>query len=409
SGIVVFTVASLVGGLSESAGMLVGARAVQGVSAAIVAPATLTVLGTTFTEPAAKARAFGIWGGVVGFGGAFGVLAGGALTELSWRWTLFVNVPIGIVLAVGAALVISEYRGSAAGSKLDVLGAVCITGGLMAIVYGIVEAERYGWGSGRVLASLAGGLVLLALAAVDQFKIASEPLIPPGVFRFRGLSAANGVAFAGGAAMFSMFYFMTLFLQGILDYSPMRTGLAYLPLALAILVGAVPAGKFVQNVGARPLLLTGSVLCAGGLLWLSRIDEHSTFAADVLGPTMLIGFALGVLMAAVTVAGTSALPLHQTGLGSGLINATRQLGGALGLALLVTIAGHRTKDLLAGGASADHASVDGFALALAWSALFPAVAAVIALAVPRKQAAGPAKEPPAPPRPEAISTSATED
>jgi predicted MFS family arabinose efflux permease len=288
---------------------------------------------------------------------------------------------------------------------LDVAGAISITAGLMAVVYGIVEAERDGWGATRVVVALAAAALLLAFAVLDQAKLAAEPLIPLGVFRSRSLSAANGVAFAGGAAMFSMFYFMTLFLQQVLEYSPMKTGLAYLPLALAILGGAIPASKLVQRVGPRPLLITGSVLTAAGLGWLSRISEHSGFAADVLGPTMIIGFSLGMVMASVTIAGTAGLPLHQTGLASGLINATRQFGGALGLALLVTIAGDRTEHLLAGGQSTAHAYVSGFGLALAVAALFPAVGALIALAVPRHRPAGKVEDPP----PQVVPVSVAED
>ncbi|WP_338693505.1 MFS transporter [Streptomyces sp. Q6] len=389
TGIVLFTLASLVGGISQNAGTLVTARAVQGLAAAVIAPTTLAVLGTTFTDPHQRHKAFGAWGAVSGAGGAFGALAGGVLTDwLSWRWILFVNIPLGVVLFAGVAWVITELRHEGSGKRLDVPGALAVTAGLVVLVFGIVQSGPHGWDSARTLVPLVAGLLLLGAFVVIEARVAAEPLMPLDIFRSRSVTAANVVAATSGAALFSMFYFLTLFLHQVRDYSPLRTGFAYLPLAVSIMVAAQFSAPLVRRVGARTTLVAGMTLTAGGLLWLAAIDEHATFAAALLGPTIVLGAGQGISMSASAIAGVAGVPPHQAGLASGLLNATRQLGGALGLAVLAAVATTRVNGLLDGvRPTADlvrHAYASGYALAFAVGAGIAAVGVVAAFAAPGK-------------------------
>jgi EmrB/QacA subfamily drug resistance transporter len=381
-GITVFTLASLVGGLAFNASTLVLARAVQGLGAAIVAPATLTVLGTTFTDPAERGKAFGLWGAVSGGGGAIGVLVGGMITEwLSWRWILLVNVPIGILLFAATAYAVTELRGDENERRLDILGALSVTLGLIAIVYGVAEAQKYGWGSGRIVGSLVVGAALLALFLIDQAKLARQPLVPLGIFRVRTVTVANIVAFTASAALFSTFYFFTLYTQLVLGYSPLRTGLAYLPLSVGIFAGARGIAPLVARIGPRWILVTGLVLSVAGLAWLGNTSVHASFAADLLGPTLLLGFGQGMVTASSANVGTAGLPYQQIGLASGLLNTNRQLGGALGLAILVALAVNRTGHH---GGGYKEALASGYGLAFLAAAVFAAAGIVAALAAPAK-------------------------
>ncbi|MGW1196771.1 MFS transporter [Streptomyces sp. NPDC002536] len=387
SGVALFTLASSVGGAAGDPLTLVLARAFQGLGAAVMAPATLTVLGTTFTEPDARARAFGLWSAVSGSAGAIGVLVGGVITQwFSWRWTLLVNVPIGIVLLGVVYAAVPDTRAQGGRRALDVPGALTVTLGLIAAVHGVAESHTYGWGSLRVVTALTAGVVLLALFVLLQAKVSPHPLVPLGVFRNRAVTAANLVAFFGVAALFSTFYFCTLVLQQVMGYSPLRTGLGYLPLSLGIAVGGWRISSVVPRTGPRPVLLAGLAVSSVGLLWLSRADEHATFASDVLGPTLLLGLGMGAVLNATTNAATSSLPAHQAGLASGLLNTTRQLGSAVGLVLLATLASARTDAELGSAAPGEaltrHALASGYSLALLGAALFAAAGIVAALALP---------------------------
>ncbi|WP_377270012.1 MFS transporter [Peterkaempfera sp. SMS 1(5)a] len=388
AGVTLFTLASSVGGAAGGPATLVAARAFQGLGAAVMTPATLTVLATTFTEPGARARAFGWWSAVSGAAGAIGVLAGGLITQwFSWRWILLVNVPIGLALLVGVALVVPESRRHGDRGSLDVPGALTVTLGLMATVYGIAESHTYGWGSVRVLGSLVAGAALLTLFLLIQARFARRPLVPLEVFRHRSMRAANLVAFFGIAALFSTFYFLTLVLQQVLGYSPLRTGLSYLPLSLGLALGGWGISSLVPRIGPRPVLLGGLTLATLGLLWLGRLDEHSGYAADVLGPLLLLGLGMGTVLNATTNAAIADLPAHQAGLASGLLNTTRQLGSALGLVVLATLAAGRggTAVVRADGA-ARHALAAGYGLALTGAAFCAAAGLLAALAVPVRRA-----------------------
>ncbi|WP_461028233.1 MFS transporter [Streptomyces sparsus] len=387
AGVALFTLASTVGGAAQDPVTLVLARAFQGLGAAVMAPATLTVLGTTFTEPAARAKAFGMWSAVSGVAGAAGVLAGGVITQwFSWRWILLVNLPIGLLLLAAVCWVVPETAGRA-NRRLDLPGALTVTLGLMALVHGVGESSRYGWDSLRVLVPLLGAAALLALFFLIQARLAAQPLVPLGVFRNRAVSAANLVAFFSIAALFSTFYFFTLVLQQVLDYSPLRTGLSYLPMSLGIALGGWRVSSLVPRTGPRPVLLAGLSMSCVGLLWLSRVDPSSGYLADVLGPALLLGFGMGAVLNATTNAATAGLPREQAGLASGLLNTTRQLGSALGLVSLAALASARTDaELAVLGGTGDlvmkQALASGYGLALAGAALFTVAGLLAALAVP---------------------------
>lgn len=396
-GVTVFALSSLIGGLAPDGGWLIGARAVQGLAAAIVAPITLTVLTTTFTDTAGRAKAFGLWGAVSGAGGAVGVLIGGVITEwLSWRWILLVNVPVGALLFAGTAWSVTELRDPDADPRrLDLTGALSVTLGIMSLVYAVAEAQRYGWGSDRIIAALVIAAVLLAFFMFDQVRLARQPLVPLSILRNRPVAVANLVAFAASAALFSTFYFFTLYTQDVLLYSPLQTGLAYLPLSVGIFLGARVIGPRMKGIGPRWVLATGLVLSVIGLAWLSRTSVHAGFAADLLGPTLLLGLGQGMATASTANLATANLPYQQAGMASGLVNTSRQLGGAIGLAVLVALALYRTTQQMA-AAGHSHAAVSpalasGYGLAFLGAAIFCAVGVLIALAAPGQVLAQPAR------------------
>ncbi|TDD60411.1 MFS transporter, partial [Actinomadura rubrisoli] len=384
-GIAVFTLASLAGGLAWNPASLLVARGVQGLGAAIMAPATLTVLGTTFTDRDQRAKAFGMWGAVAAGGGAVGALIGGVITEwLSWRWILLVNVPVGAVLAAAVMYAVTESRKDDGDREADVRGSVAITVGLISLVYAIVRSEREGWGSPQILGFLAVGVVLLALFVLNEAKMDRHPLVPLSIFRNRSVTAANLVAFTSTAALWGTFFLFTLLLQLVLGYSPLETGFAYLPLSLGILVAARGIASLVPKLGPRPLLVTGLLLSAAGLAWLSRASAGADFLTDLFGPTLVLGVGQGIISASMTVAGTAEVGYREQGLVSGLLNTSRQVGGALGLGILSLIAAAHTSGAGGGAQQASReALADGFGRAFLVSALFPLVGVLAALAVPR--------------------------
>jgi EmrB/QacA subfamily drug resistance transporter len=349
-GLVVFSLASLAGGLAQSEPWLIGARAVQGLGAAIVSPAALSIITTTFSEGAERNRALGVWGAVAGAGGAAGVLLGGVLTSgLSWRWVLFVNVPIGVVCALLSPRVLVESRADTESRNFDIPGAVAVTAGLALLVYALVNAVNAGWGSTETLLLIAGAVALLAVFLAIEAR-SRAPLMPFSIFRLRTLRGADSVALLIGMSLFSMFFFISLYMQQVLHFSALRAGLSYLPLAVAIILSAGLASVMVTRFGFKPVLLTGMLFVAGGLLWFSRVPATGgTFAADVLGPSLLAGIGLGLSFVPVTIAAVTGTRPHEAGLASGLVNTAQQIGGALGLAILATIANSRTKSIMHGG------------------------------------------------------------
>jgi len=337
-GLAVFTICSLIGGLSQSGTWLIGARALQGVGGAILAPSTLSLLTTTFTEANERRRAIGAWSATAASGAAIGVLLGGVLTDLlDWRWVLFVNVPIGVALLAICVLTVAESKGSVTRGGLDLPGAVTVTGGAAVLVYGIVNTDAHPWGSTQTVLTLAAGVVLLGLFLLIESRVA-HPLVPLGIFRRRSLSSANGVAVAIGIALYGSYFFVSLYLQQIAGYSPLVAGLATLPAGLATLVAALSGPRVVQVLGARRQLVLGTVVAAGGVAWMSFLQVGDGYFVHLLGPLVLLGGGLGLSFLPMTLAATAGVPPHQAGLASGLINTTRQMGGAIGLAALATIA-----------------------------------------------------------------------
>jgi EmrB/QacA subfamily drug resistance transporter len=381
SGLVLFSLASLAGGLAQSEPWLIAARAVQGLGGAIVSPAALSIITTTFAEGAERNRALGVWGAVAGAGGASGVLLGGVLTTgLSWRWVLFVNVPIGLVCATLAPRLLAESRAGTRTRSFDLPGAIAVTAGLALLVYALVDAVNAGWGSTATLARLAGAFALLACFIVIESR-QRAPLMPFSIFRLRTLRAADTVALLIGMSLFSMFFFVSLYMQQVLHYSALRTGVSYLPLAIGIILAAAGASAAVTRLGVKPVLVCGLLLIAGALIWFSRVPvTGGSFAANLLGPSLLAAFGLGLSFVPVTIAAMTGTRPHEAGLASGLVNTAQQVGGALGLALLATVANTRTHGLLAGGHhDLGFALTKGFERAFLVGAGFALVGAVVAL------------------------------
>src|SRR5919206_3666563 len=346
-GMWLFAVASLAGGLAQSDIWLVAARAVQGLGAALISPAALAILATTFAEGAERNKALAVWGAVAGSGGAVGVLAGGMLTEWAgWEWVLFVNTPIGIAAALIAPRVLPESRNDGA-RHFDVAGAVSVTAGLSVLVYALVDANKAGWGSARTLGLLALAVALIAAFVAIELRTRA-PLVPfPGIFRIRTISGINATALLIAMALFSMFFFISLYMQQVLGYDALKAGVAYLPLAFGIIVSAGAASTLVTRFGFKPVLIAGLLLTAGGLIWFSRVSVGGSYVGDILFPSLLAAVGLGLAFVPMTVAAVAGVEAHEAGLASGLINTSQQVGGALGLAILATIANSRTDDLMA--------------------------------------------------------------
>ena len=357
-GLVVFSLASFAGGIAHSEGWLIAARAVQGLGAAIVSPAALSIITVTFAEGAERNRALGIWGAVAGAGGAAGVLLGGILTSgLSWRWVLFVNVPIGLAAALLAPRTLRESRAEDGTTTFDLPGAVTVTAGLSLLVYAVVDTVNSGWGSTATLLRLAGAAVLLIVFLGIELR-SRHPLMPVSIFRLRTLRGANIVGLLVGMSLFSMFFFISLYLQDVLHYSPIKTGISYLPLAVGIIISAGVASQLVTRVGFKPPLIAGMLLIAAGLFWFSQVPgTGGSFASDILGPSLLAAVGLGLSFVPVTIAAVTGTKPHEAGLASGLINTSEQVGGALGLAILATVANSRTQSLF-------HAGIHSSAVAL---------------------------------------------
>jgi EmrB/QacA subfamily drug resistance transporter len=350
TGLIVFSSASLAGGLAESEAWLIAARAVQGLGAAIVSPAALSIITTVFSEGAERNRALGVWGAVAGAGGAAGVLLGGILTTgLSWRWVLFVNVPIGLASATLAPRWLPESRAQTDTRSFDLPGALTITAALSLLVYTLVEAVNVGWATATTLGRLAVVVILIAAFGMLESR-RRAPLVPFSIFRRRTLRGADTVALLIGMSLFSMFFFISLYMQQVLHYSALKAGLSYLPLAVGIILAAGAASSAVTRLGFKPVLITGLLLIAGALLWLSQLPAHGgSFTGDLLGPSLLAAFGLGLSFVPVTIGAMIGTEPHEAGLASGLVNTAQQVGGALGLALLSTIANSRIHRLLAGG------------------------------------------------------------
>jgi EmrB/QacA subfamily drug resistance transporter len=360
AGLLLVAVASLAAGFSSTEGQLIAARAAQGLGAAIISPAALSIVTTTFKDGAERNKALGVWGAVAGAGGAAGVLLGGVLTEgLGWEWVLWVNVPVSLVAFALAPRLIAESRAYEEARDFDVAGAVTVTAALSLLVYAVVDTSTYGWGSARTLTLIGIGIVLLAAFVAIEMR-ARKPLVPFSIFRIRTLTGANVVGVLVGASLFSMFFFISLYMQDVLGYSPIHAGLSYLPLALTIIASAGIASGLVTKAGYKPVLAAGLLFIFAGLLWFSRVSVGGGFTTDILGPSLLAAMGLGFAFVTTTIAAVSGVEENESGLASGLINTSQQVGGALGLAVLSTIATSHSEDLIASGADPKQALTSGF-------------------------------------------------
>jgi len=360
AGLILFGLASLAGGLATSEAQLIAARTIQGLGAAIISPAALSIVTTTFAEGAERNKALGVWGAVAGAGGAAGVLLGGVLTEFfGWEWVLLVNVPIAALVAFLAPRLLMESRHPDA-TSFDIPGAVSVTAGLALLVYGLVNTVDVGWGSSETLLLIGGALALIAVFIAIEARSRS-PLMPFTIFRLRTLTGANIVGLLVGMSLFSMFFFISLYLQQVLGYEPLKAGLSYVPLSVLIIMSAGGASQLVTRVGFKPTLIAGMVLIAIGLLWFSQVSPDGTYLGDVLFPSMIVAVGLGFAFVPVTIAAVTGTRPDEAGLASGLINTSQQVGGALGLAIAATVANSTTSDALASGDTDRLAALtDGF-------------------------------------------------
>src|SRR5881227_635871 len=349
AGLVMVAVASLAAGFAVDQGQLIAARAAQGLGAAIISPAALSIVTSLFRDGAERNKALGLWGAVAGSAGAVGVLLGGILTDgLGWEWVLWVNVPVALIALALTPGLIPESRSESTTRHFDAAGAVSITAGLSLLAYAFLDASTAGWGSVRIISLLALSVVLIGAFVIIELRSAA-PLVPFRIFRLRTLTGANTVGLLLGASLFSMFFFISLYMQQVLGYSAIHAGLSYLPLALTIIVAAGIGGQLVTRFGFKPILAAGMLCVALGLLWFSRVSVGGGFLTDILGPSLLAAIGLGFGFVTSTIAAVSGVHEREQGLENGLINTSQQIGGALGLAVLSTIATTRTHDLMASG------------------------------------------------------------
>ena len=378
AGTALFLASSVSAGLAQDPGVLVGSRLLQGVGAALMVPAALSILTTTFSHPVDRAKALGAWGALAGLGSAVGVLLGGMLSDyLNWRWVFFVNPPICVILLFAIfRLLPADHRRDR--EPVDFFGAFLITAAMLLLVYTIVEVPSRGWSAGATVGGLIGAGALLLMFAALEARIAN-PLFPFSIFRIKGLGEADLTQTVAMAGFYSMFLFATLYIQNVLHFSQMKTGLVYLPVTLGVAVGAGVATKLVPSTGTRPLIVGGALTGAAGIFWLAQIPVAGHYWSDLFGPLQILSFGLGALFVGVTTAAQAGVPAGQAGLAAAMINASAWLGGALGVAAFSAIATSKTTDEVARGATQAAALTSGFRAAFLAAAIAIFVAAVIAL------------------------------
>jgi EmrB/QacA subfamily drug resistance transporter len=387
AGLLLVAAASLAAGFSANEGQLIAARAAQGLGAAIISPSALSIITTTFSDGAERNKALGAWGAVAGLGGAAGVLFGGILTDgLGWEWVLWINVPVALVVAALTPPLVAESRSESETRHFDAAGAVSVTAGLSVLVYALVDATEAGWGSTQTLGLLALSAALLAVFVAIELR-SQAPLVPFRIFRLRTLTGANVVGLLVGGSLFSMFFFITLYMQQVLGYSAIKAGLSYLPLALMIIVASGIASQLVTRIGFKPVLIAGMTFIAVALVWFSQVSVGGGFVTDILGPSLVAATGLGFAFVTTTIAAVSGIRDQESGLASGLINTSQQIGGALGLAVLATIANSRTDDVVAssGGdpSALTNALTEGFQAAFLGGAAIAALGLVLTLVLIR--------------------------
>ncbi len=400
-GVLLFALASFLGGFAQNEAQLLAARALQGVGGAIASPTALSLITTTFPEGPARNRAFGVFAAVSAGGGAIGLLAGGMLVEwLNWRWVFFVNVPIALIIVLLTPRHINESERHP--GNFDLLGALTSTLGMVALVYGFIRAAQEGWRDPVTLGSFAAAVVLLASFIMVERR-SSQPITPLHMFADRNRAGTYGIMLSLAAAIFGMFFFLTLFVQNVLGFSPLMAGLAFLPVSAVIAVGAGLASQLLPRFGPKPFMVTGAILAAIGLGWLTQTDIHSTYLGSILGPMLIFSLGMGMQFVSLTLMAVSGVAPAETGAASGLLNATQQVGGSLGLSILVTVFGTASRneaedqigDFMANATPAerlmfqrtgqlpahwgDEVLTSGVSAAFVVAAIFTVIAAVIAL------------------------------
>jgi EmrB/QacA subfamily drug resistance transporter len=381
AGTVVFLASSMSAGLAANSQRMVGSRLVQGIGAALMVPAALSLITTTFSDPVERQKALGAWGALAGLASGFGVFLGGVLTDLiDWRWVFFVNLPAALVILVGIFRLVPA-DGPIRVQRVDVVGALLVTVGMLLLVYSIVEAPERGWGADRTIGGLAGAGAVLLVFLIWEVRH-PEPLFPLSILRIKGLAAADVTMVVAMAGFYSMFFFITLYMRNVLAFSPIQTGAAYVPVTLTVAVGAGVGTGVLARVGTRPVVVAGAVLGATGIFWLSHIPVHGGYVSDLLPALLVMAFGLGGVFVGVTTAAQAGVPEEQAGLAAALINSSQWLGGALGIAIFSAIGAERTHHVLSDGGAPASALTGGFQVALLWAAIFIGAAAVIALRSP---------------------------
>jgi EmrB/QacA subfamily drug resistance transporter len=385
TGLLVFAGSSLTGGLAHSERLLIGARFAQGIGAAMLSPAALSTLTSTFRSTRDRNTALGVWAAVSGIGGAAGVLFGGLLTEgPGWRWVLFINVPFSAVAFIGAFILLKKDERSKRLANFDALGAFLVTGGMLLLVYALVKAPDVGWGAARTIAELSGAAVLLAAFVVNELRT-RNPLVPMTILRVKGVAAADATQMVALAGFLPMFFFLTLYMQTVLHYSPIQTGIAYLPLTGGFIIAASISSQLFERIGTKPVVALGAVTAAGGLYWLSRITVDGSYVADILPGLLIVSIGMGGVFTGLTTAANAGVDQDKAGLAAGLLNTGQQLGAALGLAILSAVATARTTSVLHAGNGLAQASTDGYQRALLVGSLIVLAATVVALLAPNSR------------------------
>jgi EmrB/QacA subfamily drug resistance transporter len=390
TGLAVFAVSSLAAGLATSAGLLVAARLAQGIGAALMAPAALSELTTSFREGKDRNTALGAWGAISGLAAAAGVFLGGVISQgPGWRWVFFVNPPICVMVAAGALALLAKDRGVATkGMAFDLPGAVLVTGGMLLLVYSLVRAPVVGWGSLQTVLTLTGSAILLIAFARNELR-SRNPLVPFAILRVKGLVAADLTQLIAFSGFFSMFFYATLYMQEILHYSPLKAGAAYLPITAGFAVAGGMASQLVTRIGTRPVVVAGCLIAGAGIYYVSRVPLHGSYVSDLLPGFLVMSLGAGSVFVSVAAAANAGVPSDKAGLAAGLLNSSQQIGSALGLAILSAVAITRTDGLLAAQVSHIVAADAGYHRALLVGGILMAAAAVLALRIGNTRNAAP--------------------
>jgi EmrB/QacA subfamily drug resistance transporter len=380
TGTAVFAITSVLGGVAPNGGMLVGARLAQGIGAALMTPAALSILTTTFSTSTDRVKALGAWGAMGGFSGVLGVFLGGVIAAgPGWRWVLYLNVPIYAVVIIAAYRLVSGEAPRRSGlASFDTPGALLGTSGMLLLIYALVKAPDNGWESAQTIGELAGAAVLLATLVINELRH-PNPVLPLSIFKIKGLAATDAAQVLGLAGLNSAFFFISLYMQEVLHFSALRAGAAYVPIAAIVMVGSIGGSGLVPRLGTRPLIIAGAAIATGGLYWVSRIPVHGYYWTDIFPPLMIMGLGLGLVFVAVQIAGNAGVPPDKAGLAGALITASFQVGVALGLAILSALATARTHSMLSAHHTVPDALVGGYTRALLAATFFVGAVVLIGL------------------------------